>query len=270
MTPGAARLRTDWRGWVLVGSLIACTVVAVLVPPMPQPLSYHAFADCRTFWSIPNFFNVVSNLPFLIGGGLGLAIIFRGGGNFVEQREALPYIIFFLGALLTSFGSAYYHLAPDNPRLVWDRLPMTLGFAGLVSAALAERASLDVGLRALWPLLIIGAFTVIVWYAGERIGSGNVIPYGLFQGWSILAIVLLIVAFPARRYSHGALLAWAAGWYGLAKVFETFDLGVYRLTVGALSGHTIKHLLAAGAVFAIARQLRMRRALSAPNMAVHA
>ena len=118
MTAGAGRLRNDWRGWVLVGSLIACTVAAVLVPPMPQPLSYHAFADCRTFWSIPNFFNVVSNLPFLIGGGLGLAVILRGGGNFIEQREALPYIIFFLGALLTSFGSAYYHWSPDNATLV--------------------------------------------------------------------------------------------------------------------------------------------------------
>jgi hypothetical protein len=270
MTAGAARLRNDWRGWVLVGSLVACTVAAVVVPPMAQPLSYHAFADCRSFWSIPNFFNVVSNLPFLIGGGLGLAILFRAGGNFIQQREALPYMIFFLGALLTSFGSAYYHLAPDNPRLVWDRLPMTLGFAGLVSAALAERANVEGGLRALWPLLIIGALTVLVWYAGERIGRGNVIPYGLFQGWSILAIVLLIVAFPARRYSHGSLLAWAAGWYGLAKVFESFDLGVFRLTAGLLSGHTIKHLLAAGAVFAIARQLRLRRALPDPTLAPHA
>ena len=272
MTAGAGRLRNDWRGWVLVGSLIACTLAAVFVPPMPQPLSYHAFADCREFWSIPNFFNVISNLPFLVGGGLGLVIILRGSGSFIEQRESLPYIFFFLGALLTSFGSAYYHLAPDNPRLVWDRLPMTLGFAGLVSAALAERANLTGGLRVLWPLLIIGALTVFVWYAGERQGQGrgNVIPYGLYQGWSILAIVLLILAFPARRYSHGALLAWAAGWYLLAKVFETFDLGVYRLSNQVISGHTIKHLLASGAVFAIVRQLRLRQSLPATTLAAPA
>jgi len=270
MTGEAGRLRTDWRGWLLLGSLIACAVAAVLVPAMPQPLSYHAFADCRTIWSVPNFFNVLSNLPFLIAGAYGLGIILRGGGSFIDQREAMPYLVFFLGALLTSFGSAYYHLAPDNPRLVWDRLPMTLGFAGLVSAAIAERANLEGGLKALWPLLILGAVTVIYWYATERMGQGNVIPYGLYQGWSILAIVLLISAFPARRYSHGSLLAWAAAWYGLAKIFETFDLGVYRLTAGVLSGHTIKHLVASAAVFAIVRQLRLRRALAAPTLASNA
>jgi hypothetical protein len=266
MTAGAGRLHSDWRGWLLTGSLVACIIAAVLVPAMPQPLSYHAFADCRALWSIPNFGNVVSNLPFLVGGALGIALVLRGGGQFIDPRESLPYLVFFTGALLTSFGSAWYHLAPDNPRLVWDRLPMTLGFAGLVSAALAERADPRL-LRMLWPLLAVGAFTVLYWYATERAGRGNLIPYGLYQGWSVLAIVLLIALFPARRYSHGQMLIWAAIWYGLAKAFETTDLAVYRLTGGVISGHTIKHVLAAGAVFAVLRGLRLRRALAAPTLA---
>jgi len=267
MTAVAGRLRNDWRGWLLLGSLLACALAAVLVAPMPQPLDYHAFADCREFLSVPNAFNVISNLPFLVAGVLGIAQVLRGGGHFIDAREALPYLVFFIGALLTSAGSAWYHLAPDNARLVWDRLPMTLGFAGLVSAAFAERADPRVGLRLLWPLLIIGALSVVYWHATEKLGRGDVIPYGLYQGWSILAIVLLIVAFPARRYTHGRLLAWAAGWYGLAKVFETFDLGVFRFTGGWMSGHTIKHLLAAGAVFAVLRQLRLRRAQPDPTLA---
>jgi hypothetical protein len=164
-------------------------------------------------------------------------------------------------------GSAYYHAAPDNPRLVWDRLPMTLGFAGLVSAAIAERVDLKLGLRSLWPLLLVGVITVVYWYATERAGRGNIIPYAAYQTWSIAAIVLVIAAFPARRYSHGGLLAWAAVWYGLAKIFETFDLQVYRLLNGVLSGHTIKHVLAAGAVFAVVRQLQRRSALAAVNIA---
>ena len=90
-----------------------------------------------------------SNLPFLIGGGLGIALIWRGGGRFIDAREKLPYLVFFIGAALTCFGSSYYHLAPDNPRLVWDRLPMTLGFSGLVAAAIAERFDLKTGLRSL-------------------------------------------------------------------------------------------------------------------------
>jgi hypothetical protein len=269
MTAGTNRLRLDWRGWLLLASTLLAIVVAVFYPAMPQPLWYHAFADCRTIWSVPNFFNVLSNLPFLVGGALGLAVIWRGGGAFIDPREQLPYLVFFLGAALTCLGSAWYHLAPDNPRLVWDRLPMTLGFAGLVSAAVAERLDGRLGLRALWPMLIVGAGTVLYWYATERLNAGNIIPYGAYQGWSILVIVLLF-AWPAQRYSHGHLLVWAAAWYGLAKVFETYDLGVYRLTGGLLSGHTIKHLLAAGAVFAIVRQLRLRRALAAPTLAPHA
>jgi hypothetical protein len=267
MTAEAGRSAAPSRMWLLAASAALCIIAALVVPPMAQPLSYHAFADCRTIWAIPNFFNVLSNLPFLIGGALGFALIWKGGGAFVDPREQLPYLVFFLGAVLTSFGSAYYHLAPDNPRLVWDRLPMTLGFAGLVAAAAAERADLRLGLRSLWPLLALGAGTVVYWYATERMGVGNLIPYALYQGWSILAIVLLIAVFPARRYSHGGLLVWAAGWYGIAKVFETYDLGIYRLSGGLLSGHTIKHLLAACAVFAIVRQLRLRRALTNSTLA---
>lgn len=258
----------DWRGWLLGLLTAGIAVAAVAVPAMPQPLSYHLFADGRSLWAIPNFLNVVSNLPFLAGGALGLGVVWNGGGRFIDPREQLPYLVFFLGAFLTCFGSSYYHAAPDNTRLVWDRLPMTLGFAGLVSAAIAERADLKLGLRALWPLLLLGVITVIYWYATERAGRGNLIPYAAYQAWSIVVIVLLIAIYPARRYSHGALLAWAAGWYGLAKIFETFDLQVYRLLHGTLSGHTIKHLLAAGAVFAVVRQLQRRRALTAVNIAL--
>jgi len=267
MTGGLGWSRLDWRGWLLLGSMVACAVAALAVPAMPQPLSYHAFADCRSFGSMPNFLNVISNLPFLVGGTLGIALIVRGDADFADPRESLPYLVFFVGALFTSLGSAWYHLAPDNPRLVWDRLPMTLGFAGLVSAAIAERADSRAGMRMLWPLLGVGAFTVLYWYATERLGRGNVIPYGLYQGWSVLAIVLLLALFPARRYSHGHLLAWAAAWYALAKIFESTDLAVFRLTQGLVSGHTIKHVLAAGAVFAILRGLRLRRALPAPTLA---
>lgn len=253
---------TGWRGWLLAAVTGIFAIAAVLLPAMPQPLSYHQFADCRTIWSIPNFFNVVSNLPFLAGGALGLARIWRDGGRCIDPREQLPYLVFFLGALLTCFGSAYYHAAPDNARLVWDRLPMTLGFAGLVAAAIAERADLRLGLRSLWPLLAIGVATTLYWYGSERLGRGNLVPYAAFQGWSVAVIVLLVAAFPARRYTQGALLAWAAAWYGLAKVIEFYDLAIFRLLGGTLSGHTIKHVLASFAVFAIVRQLRLRAPVS--------
>src|SRR3954447_13566582 len=112
MTGGDRRLTKDSRAWLLLALTAAFVIAAALVPAIPQPLSYHAFADCRSVWAIPNFFNVVSNLPFLIAGALGLRLIWKGGGRFVDPREQLPYLVFFLGALLTCFGSAYYHAAP--------------------------------------------------------------------------------------------------------------------------------------------------------------
>jgi hypothetical protein len=264
MTGGSRRLILDWRAWLLAVLTTSFLLAAILVPAMPQPLSYHVFADCRAFRAIPNFLNVASNLPFLLGGAFGLYLIWKGGGRFADAREQLPYLVFFLGALLTCFGSAYYHAAPDNARLVWDRLPMTLGFAGLVAAGIAERADPKLGRRSLWPLLLLGVITVVYWYATERRGAGNLIPYAAYQGWSIAVIVALLVLFPATRYTRGSLLAWAAVWYGLAKVFEYFDLSVYRALGGTLSGHTIKHVLAAFAVFAIVLQLREREPIGTP------
>jgi len=248
-----------WRGILLLMLSLAFVVAAIAVPRMAQPLSYHQFADCRAWFGVANFLNVLSNAPFLVAGAWGLALIFNGRGNFPDAREQLPYLVFFLGALLTCFGSAWYHWAPDNARLVWDRLPMTLGFAGLVSAALAERLDARLGRLALWPLLALGVLTVLYWYGTERAGAGNLIPYAAYQAWSIVLIVGLLLLYPARRYTHGRFLAWAAVWYGLAKIFETYDLTVYRLTGATLSGHTIKHLLAAIGVFAIVWQLRLRR-----------
>ena len=53
----------------------------------------------------------------------------------------------------------------------------------------------------------------------------------------------------------------------LAKVFETFDLQIYRLLGGVVSGHSIKHVLAAIGVFAIVWQLRLRQPLRTASIA---
>lgn len=249
------------RVFLLALLTVTCLIAALLLPAMAQPLSYHAFADCRSWWSLPNTLNVLSNLPFLVFGLLGLEFLLRRRPQWHEPDEALPYLVFFLGAALTCVGSMYYHWQPDNPRLVWDRLPMTLAFSGLIAAVLGERIAPHWGRRALWPLLVAGAGSVLFWYATERIGRGNVIPYGMFQFWAILVVLLLLLLFPARRYSHGQTLFWPILWYGLAKVAETFDLGIYRATGALVSGHTVKHLLAAMAVWALLRMLQARSRL---------
>ncbi|HEU4780650.1 MAG TPA: hypothetical protein VFS58_12280, partial [Steroidobacteraceae bacterium] len=86
MNGGVSRHMGQWRGW-LIGAISAVFLVAaLLVPAMPQPLTYHAFADCRTLFGVANFFNVVSNIPFLIGGVLGLRLIWTSRVQFIDAR----------------------------------------------------------------------------------------------------------------------------------------------------------------------------------------
>ena len=51
--------------------IIASVLLAAgfwFIPAIPQDLHYHNFSDQRNILSVPNFFNVLSNLPYLLIG----------------------------------------------------------------------------------------------------------------------------------------------------------------------------------------------------------
>jgi hypothetical protein len=234
--------------FVAVGGFL----VFFLLPPLRQSESYHHFADDRTVASIPNAFNVLSNLPFLIVGVAGL-IFLRKQGGFVNRAERNAWIMFFVGALLTCFGSGYYHWAPSNATLVWDRLPMTLAFMALLAAIIGERISLNAGRFSLWPLIVIGVLNVVWWQQ-----TGNLWPYAGTQYYSIFLIGVLLAAFPPS-YTRTYDLLIVTGWYALATIFEAADKPIYTFTNHIVSGHTIKHIVAAMAVFWVLRMLVKRK-----------
>jgi hypothetical protein len=159
---------------LLIAVAIVIAVIALLLPPIPQPLAYHDFADQRPWLGIPNFGDVVSNVPFAIVGLWGLIFLFRSdSAKFSDPRERFSYAVMFAGLILTAFGSAYYHLAPGNARLVWDRIPIMIVFMALLAAVIAERVSVGVGF-ALFPVLqVVGVGSVLVWRAGELHGHGD-------------------------------------------------------------------------------------------------
>src|SRR5579863_8715099 len=159
----------------MFGVAAGIAVLMLRLPPIPQSASYHNFADHRTWLGIPNFANVASNLAFAVVGVWGLAFLLRidPAKYFVDPRERWPYVLAFLGILLTAFGSAYYHLAPSNARLVWDRIPMTIVFGSLVAAVIAERISVHAGLRLLPFLIALGTGSVLQWYLDELHGHGD-------------------------------------------------------------------------------------------------
>jgi len=250
-----------WHTWIIVGIKVLAVAAALLIPAMPQPVAYHDFADHREMFGIHNFLDVASNAAFLVVGVWGLSVALSRSAHFEFTAERWPYVIFFVGVTLTAAGSAYYHLAPDNETLFWDRLPMTIAFMGLVCSQLVDRISIRGGLALLVPMLLLGAASVIYWRVTERAGSGNVVPYGVLQGYSVVVLLLLAVLKPSR-YTHGKLLYWVFAWYVLSKILETYDPQVLAWS-HSLSGHTLKHLAAAIAGVAVCVMLT-RRTLIAP------
>ena len=76
------------------------------------------------------------------------------------------------------------------------------------------------------------------------------------QGYSVL-ILLLMAALTPSRYTRGNYPYWVFGWYALSKVLETFDAEVLGLG-HVVSGHTLKHFVAAFAGVAVCLMLTRR------------
>jgi hypothetical protein len=243
---------------------VLCLIAAVFWPAMPQPLSYHEFVDRRAFFGIANFLDVASNIGFVIPGVLGLVVTLNPRTAFASNVERIPYLVFFLGMLLTSIGSSYYHLAPDNERLFWDRLPMTIAFMSLIAAQICERINVRLGIALLVPMLGVGAASVLYWRATERANEGNVIPYGILQGYSVVILLLVALLLPSR-YTRARDIYWVFAWYVIAKILEALDRHIFALG-NLVSGHTLKHLAAGAAGLVVYRMLARRaRADGAAN-----
>jgi hypothetical protein len=226
--------------WIILAAIVAiAVVVTVALKPIPQPLWYHNFADSRALWGVPNSLNVLSNLPFVLVGLAGLFLALRDRSQPAQQRLALA--VLFFGLFMTGLGSAYYHLAPDNQRLLWDRLPMTIAMAGIVSFLLLDRLK-NAGVWILPILLAIGMGAVLQWSWSEAHGHGDLRWYAMYEALIIIVAALLLLMFPRPgSVTRALLIALAANI--AAKLFELCDRPVYNL--GQLvSGHTLKHLAA--------------------------
>jgi hypothetical protein len=234
---------------------------AFLLPAMPQPPAYHDFADSRRMLGVANFLDVVSNGAFLLVGVAGLVVAFLPRTRFATGAERVLYGVFFVGMILTAAGSAYYHLAPDNETLFWDRLPMTISFMALVAAQVAERISLRAGVILLVPMLLVGVGSVVYWRETERAGAGNVTPYGILQAFSV--VVMLVIAMLPSRYTRGNDLYLVFAAYVAAKVLEALDWQILEMG-GLVSGHTLKHLAAAAAGYFVLRMIALRSPVESP------
>jgi hypothetical protein len=254
---------------LLIAFLSVSAGIAVFsFPPVPQDQNYHMFADQRTMLGIPNFLNVISNLPFFLFALIGLFVLQRQWqkekqSSFVEKAAWLPYLLLFSALGLTGAGSIYYHLHPDNMSLLWDRLPMSIVFMSFCAAIIAERIDRTAGTISLFPLIILGIASVIYWEFTEIQGRGDLRPYIMVQYYPMVAIPAIICLFPSA-YSGSKNLFGVFIFYGLSKICEALDAEIFSLGQ-VVSGHSMKHFASAVAVFWIIRMIYTRLSGSAGN-----
>jgi hypothetical protein len=246
--------RYDWRGGVIMTAVAAGAMVMSCVPRMAQALSFHRFADARGWLGIANFMDVVTNAPFAAAAAVGLWNLRRrvraeracvGGDDVTGRARLVPVDRLCLGAVfvgigLTSMGSAYYHLAPGNERLFWDRLPMVLTFASLLATLVAERVSPRTGAWLLGVLPALGAASLVYWERTERAGAGDLRAYFLMEGATLASVLLVVLMYRARYLPTRSLMAGLAC-YGGAVVFEQLDRAVWSMWGSGRRGRERAH-----------------------------
>ncbi|MFI1772089.1 ceramidase domain-containing protein [Thalassobellus citreus] len=228
--------RIGYKVLIVIGVL--SLIMISLIPPIQQSQTYHHFSDNNAFFYIPNFWNVISNIPFVIIGFLGLYKL-KG-----IKKENLQYASFFIGVILVGFGSGYYHLNPNDTSLVWDRLPMTIVFMSLVSIIISEFISYKKGRYLLFPMLVLGILSIVYW-----IVFNDLRPYVIIQFYPMLAIPIILIFFKSmynKTFGYWLLLFT----YIIAKFFEYFDSEIFTF-LGVVSRHSLKHIISAFGIFVL-------------------
>ena len=239
---------------IVLLAVFAITAVALaFADPIAQDLAYHRFSDCREMFGIPHFMDVLSNLPFVIIGLMGFKLVGKA-----YRKHSMAYFIItftlFVGVLFTGLGSAFYHYAPNNFSLIFDRLPMTLVFNALFATVIYDYVDRRAGAIVFYGLLMAGIYSILYWYYTELMGAGDLRMYAFIQFFPVVAVPLILIFYKNNQlYTKLLISAFVA--YAIAKLCEHFDAQVFSF-LKVVSGHTIKHLFSAIAVWFIYKVYR--------------
>ena len=235
--------------------------LALWLPPIALPADYHDFADQRTLIGLPHALDVLSNAAFAALGIWGLWLVGHVPADGVARVQRALAVLLFVGLITTTVGSALYHLAPDNAGLALDRLGMALPFAALLGLAAAERVSARAGLLLAALVAVAAPCTALL----DAL-TGNMTPWTLLQAAGLLLLLALATQRP-RPHALGFSLVAVVLAYALAKGLELADAPVFVWTGAVVSGHSLKHAVAALAVWPVVVALQRAARASAPAAA---
>ncbi len=233
-------------------TFFAFIVVFVFINPIQQDESYHHFADSISIIHIHNFWNVISNIGFVFTGLYGFTILKK-----YQITTAINYVLF-AGIMLTGIGSAYYHFAPNNTTLVWDRLPMTIVFttffAQLYSWYISSKTAMIIWISS----LVLGIVSVFYWHYTESIHQGDLRLYAIVQYLPML-LLLVILAFHYKQFPFLLQpISMVILFYIIAKLFEHFDKTIFENTQ-CIGGHPFKHIAASIASLYIVKMVEKHK-----------
>lgn len=231
------RLKIYW----IVGVVFLSFLALFFFDPISQSSEYHRFSDERAFLGIPNAMDVLSNLAFLIPSLLGFYIL----QTKKHIMSRLSWFVFFVGVFLVTFGSSYYHWESTSNTLMWDRLPMTLGFMGFFSAILSTYINPKIEIYLLPISILVGVGSVAYWRVFDDLRF-----YGWVQGMPFLCVLVALLLFSNEHIKKKYMILGMA-FYAVAKIFEQYDAGIFGATGSIVSGHTFKHFFAALAPSAV-------------------
>lgn len=234
---------------------LALIGAALVHGPITQLPHYHAFADQSAHFGIAHFADVLSNLGFALVAVWGWVRLYPIRHHAALKEGWAGYGLFLVALFLTALGSSYYHLAPDNARLVWDRLPIALACAGLLAGVRADARKRACDCLA--AILALCAVASVVWWrTTDLVAVGDLRPYLLLQALPIVLIPLWQALYDRPRGERWAF-AGALLLYVIAKFAELQDHAI-AANLGAITGHTLKHLLATAAAAVIIASLVQR------------
>jgi hypothetical protein len=240
---------------IFIISAVLTMLLIYCLSPITQSIQYHQFADQRYVSNLPHIGDFISNFAFVIA-GIALLIYIKKlkkenygyCGLYFSQKVSFYSLA--ISSILLGLGSGYYHYAPDNATLAWDRAAMVLGFAVIYYDSLVryQIISTEHVCTRLFIIMLLFVSTVVYWSM-----IGGLEPYVFVQFFTMFVLVVLALCNYKHTPSKHLFLMFT--WYLVAKICETFDKQIFIITNYVISGHTLKHLAYAIALYVFGRYM---------------